>query len=40
LSTIPDASDREAKAARLQRFAELRWSPEVTTSLRSLTGGR
>ena len=40
LSTIPDASDREAKAARLQRYAELRWSPEVTTSLRSLTGGR
>ena len=40
LSTIPDASDREAKAARLQRYAELRWSPEVTTSLRSETGGR
>jgi putative transposase len=31
LSTIPDASDREAKAARLQRYAELRWSPEATT---------
>jgi putative transposase len=30
LSTAPDASDREAKAARLQRYAELRWSPEVT----------
>jgi putative transposase len=30
LSTIPDASDKEAKAARLQRYAELRWSPEVT----------
>ena len=40
LSAIPDASDKEAKAARLQRYAELRWSPEVTTSLRSLTGGR
>jgi len=30
LSTAPDASDKEAKAARLQRYAELRWSPEVT----------
>jgi len=40
LSLIPDASDKEAKAARLQRYAELRWSPDVTTSLRSLTGGR
>ncbi len=40
LSTIPDASDKEAKAARLQRHAELRWSPEVTTSLRSESGGR
>jgi putative transposase len=30
LSTAPDASDREAKAARLQRYAELRWSPDVT----------
>ncbi len=30
LSLIPDASDREAKAARLQRYAELRWSPDVT----------
>ncbi|EFH80638.1 RNA-guided endonuclease InsQ/TnpB family protein [Ktedonobacter racemifer] len=30
LSIIPDASDREAKAARLRRYAELRWSPEVT----------
>ncbi|MBV9709933.1 MAG: transposase, partial [Ktedonobacteraceae bacterium] len=38
LSTIPDASDNEAKAARLQRYAELRWSPEAT-SLRSETGG-
>jgi putative transposase len=40
LSTIPDASDREAKAARLQRYAELRWSPEVITSLLSLSAGR
>ncbi len=27
LSMAPDASDREAKAARLRRYAELRWSP-------------
>jgi putative transposase len=40
LSTIPDASDKEAKAARLSRYAEVRWSPEVTTSLRDLRGGR
>ncbi|MBV9688922.1 MAG: transposase [Ktedonobacteraceae bacterium] len=33
LSLAPDASDKEAKAARLQRYAELRWSPEA--SLRS-----
>ena len=39
LSIIPDASDNEAKAARLSRYAELRWSPEVTTSLRSESGG-
>ena len=41
LSMAPDASDKEAKAARLQRYAELRWSPEVSreASLRSLTGG-
>jgi predicted RNA-binding Zn-ribbon protein involved in translation (DUF1610 family) len=38
LSLAPDASDNEAKAARLQRYAELRWSPDVT-SLRSETGG-
>jgi putative transposase len=38
LSMYPDASDKEAKAVRLQRYAELRWSPDVT-SLRSLTGG-
>ena len=30
LSTAPDASDKEAKAARLHRYAELRWSPDVT----------
>ena len=40
LSMVPDASDNEAKAVRLQRYAELRWSPEVTTSLHSLSGGR
>ena len=39
LSLIPDASDKEAKAARLQRYAELWWSPDGNTSLRSLTGG-
>jgi putative transposase len=38
LSMCPDASDNEAKAARLQRFAELRWSP-VVTSLRLEAGG-
>lgn len=37
LSIAPDASDNEAKAARLQRYAELRWSPDA--SLRSLPGG-
>ncbi|HZS78717.1 MAG TPA: transposase [Ktedonobacteraceae bacterium] len=37
LSIIPDASDREAKAARLSRYAEVRWSPEVNR--RSQTGG-
>ena len=31
LSLIPDASDNEAKAARLKRYAELRWSPDVIT---------
>jgi len=30
LSIAPDASDKEAKAARLRRYAELRWSPEVS----------
>jgi putative transposase len=38
LSMAPDASDNEAKAARLSRYAELRWSPDVR-SLRSLGGG-
>lgn len=28
LSECPDGSDGEAKAARLQRYAELRWSPD------------
>jgi putative transposase len=37
LSLAPDASDKEAKAARLRRYAELRWSPDA--SLRSQTGG-
>ncbi len=34
LSDAPDVTDREAKAARLARYAELRWSP-VTSSLPS-----
>jgi putative transposase len=38
LSLCPDASDNEAKAARLRRYAELRWSPDAT-SLRLLAGG-
>jgi len=37
LSITPDTSDKEAKAARLQRYAELRWSPDA--SLRLLAGG-
>jgi putative transposase len=37
LSIAPDASDHEAKAARLRRYAELRWSPDA--SLRSESGG-
>jgi IS605 OrfB family transposase len=32
LSVAPDASDREAKALRLQRYSELRWSPEASPS--------
>ena len=38
LSIAPDASDNEAKAERLRRYSELRWSPDVP-SLRCLTGG-
>jgi len=38
LSMAPDASDKEAKAARLSRYAELRWSPGGS-SLRSQSGG-
>jgi len=30
LSVVPDVSDREAKAARLSRYAELRWSPDTS----------
>jgi len=37
LSVRPDVSDAEAKAARLQRYAELRWS--LDTSPRALAGG-
>jgi len=29
LSVVPDVSDHEAKAARLSRYAELRWSPDA-----------
>ena len=29
-ATSPDTSDREAKAARLLRYAELRWSPDAS----------
>jgi len=37
LSITPDTSDKEAKAARLRRYAELRWSPDA--SLRLLAEG-
>jgi putative transposase len=37
LSMCPDASDSEAKAERLRRYSELRWSPDA--SLRLLAGG-
>lgn len=37
LSIAPDGSDKEAKAARLKRYAELRWSPD--SSLRLKAGG-
>ena len=33
LSVCPDGSDDEAKAARLQRYAELRWSPDPSPLL-------
>ena len=33
LSTAPDGSDAEAKAKRLQRFWELRWSPDPSSVL-------
>src|SRR6266568_6113775 len=33
LSVCPDASDSEAKAARLLRYAELRWSPDASPCL-------
>lgn len=32
LSITPDGSDNEAKAARLRRYAELRWSPDPSPS--------
>jgi hypothetical protein len=33
LSAAPEASDVETKAARLSRYAELRWSPDVSSVL-------
>jgi IS605 OrfB family transposase len=33
LSDVPDVTDREAKAARLQRYAELRWSLATSPAL-------
>ena len=33
LSVRPDMSDNEAKAARLKRYAELRWSPDTSPPL-------
>jgi len=30
LSKVPDVSDKEAKAARLSRYAELRWSLDAS----------
>jgi len=33
LSVAPDVSDREAKAVRLKRYAELRWSPDTSLLL-------
>src|SRR5215469_4892160 len=33
LSDVPDVTDREAKAARRHRYAELRWSPATSPAL-------
>ena len=33
LSDVPEGSDRKAKAARLSRYAELRWSPATSPAL-------
>lgn len=33
LSVVPDGSDDEAKAERLKRYSELRWSPDPSPSL-------
>jgi len=33
LSAVPEASDVETKAARLSRYAELRWSPDASPTL-------
>jgi putative transposase len=33
LSDAPDVTNDEAKAARLQRYAELRWSPVTSPAL-------
>ncbi|HEX4208208.1 MAG TPA: transposase, partial [Ktedonobacteraceae bacterium] len=33
LSVHPDVSSDEAKAARRQRYAELRWSPDTSPAL-------
>jgi putative transposase len=33
LSVAPDVSDNETKAARLKRYAELRWSSDTSPSL-------
>ncbi len=33
LSVVPDVSDKEAKAVRLKRYAELRWSPDTSPLL-------
>lgn len=34
LSCAPDVSDAETKAARLKRYAELRWSPDTSPALK------